>query len=105
MEFKSSKQHHRLICSDEFVCQKVLKGIASFQIHQAQNWQVYMGVWKDQEVAVKLARQKPISLKQERHFQQQAAKLFHLDHPNIVRFLGACCWKVTSPLSQKVFHG
>lgn len=53
-----------------------------------------MGVWKEQEVAVKLARQKPISLKQERNFQQQAARLFRLDHPNIVRFLGACCWKV-----------
>ena len=56
--------------------------------------QVYLGVWKDQEVAVKLARQAPISLKNERQFQSNIAKLHSLNHPNIVPFLGACCWKV-----------
>ena len=58
--------------------------------------QVYLGVWKDQEVAVKLARQAPISLKNERQFQSNIAKLHSLNHPNIVPFLGACCWKVSA---------
>lgn len=56
--------------------------------------QVYLGVWKDQEVAVKLARQAPISLKNERQFQANIAMLHSLNHPNVVTFLGACCWKV-----------
>lgn len=57
--------------------------------------QVYLGVWKDQEVAVKLARQAPISLKNERQFQAHIAMLHNLNHPNIVTFLGACCWKAS----------
>lgn len=56
--------------------------------------QVYLGLWKDQEVAVKLARQKPISLKQEHAFQGHVAMLHALSHPNLVQLLGACCWKV-----------
>ena len=56
--------------------------------------QVYLGVWHEQEVSVKLARQKPISLKAERQFQQHVAKLHALQHPNVVGFMGACCWKV-----------
>lgn len=57
--------------------------------------QVYLGVWQDQEVAVKLARQAPISLKNERQFQANIARLHNLNHPNIVTFLGACCWKAS----------
>lgn len=45
---------------------------------------------------MRLARQAPISLKNERQFQANIAKLHSLNHPNIVAFLGACCWKVAS---------
>lgn len=46
---------------------------------------------------MKLARQTPISLKTERQFQTNVALLHGLSHPNIVSFLGACCWKVAPP--------
>lgn len=56
--------------------------------------QVYLGVWQEHEVAIKLAKQKPITLKQERRFQAQVARAHALSHPNLVQFMGACCWKV-----------
>ena len=75
----------------------VVGGIAKSMNLLLRGWcspQVYLGVWHEQEVSVKLARQKPISLKAERQFQQHVAKLHALDHPNVVGFMGACCWKV-----------
>ena len=58
--------------------------------------QVYKGVWQGKTVAVKVCRQQHLTTRAMRQFQSEVAILNSCSHPNVVEFVGACCWKVES---------
>ncbi|MEW8546843.1 MAG: protein kinase [Candidatus Thiodiazotropha sp.] len=51
---------------------------------------VYFASWKGEVVAVKRLRTKSVSTENLRGFTDEVFKFCDLDHPNIVRFVGAC---------------
>lgn len=65
-----------------------------------KTYQVYLGVWQERDVAVKLSKQRPTSYRAERQFHAKVAQLYGISHPNIVKFYGACFWKVLSFLTN-----
>ena len=51
---------------------------------------VYSATWRDTNVAVKKLRVQRVSKRRLQEFTAEVLKFCHLDHPNIVKFIGAC---------------
>ena len=51
---------------------------------------VYKGTWKGREVAVKVLKVQALNADLREEFDKEAALMTHLDHTNIVKYLGRC---------------
>lgn len=60
--------------------------------------QVYKGAFQGEPVAVKVCKQQHVTVKAMKSFQKEVAILYGCDHPNVVKFKGACSWKVGRPI-------
>lgn len=59
--------------------------------------QVYRGVFKDRQVAVKVCKHKQVNKRAMDLFKKEVTILHNCRHPNIVSFIGACTWQVHIP--------
>ena len=63
--------------------------------------QVYRGVFKNQNVAVKVCKHNCVNKKAMAQFQKEVTILHNCRHPNIVSFIGACTWRVCAAPSHR----